>query len=456
MQGPQEPLISRPMSWRRRWKWLGPLAATGGGAILVAGVLLWAHTAATPSSAYHYRFQRLPRGAVKQALQREIEFYQARLTYDPNSGLNLASLASAYLRMARVTGDLSWYLLAEQAAQRSVASLPFQNSGALIVLAKVAEARHDFDESIHLAHLAGIDDALSIVVTSNLAMGHVDEAARAAATLVDGSPSLGDYTLRALADMAQGRDDDAVIDFQQALAVEEADEVATSALTRTLFGRLYYRRGHPDRARLLYEEALQILPQYALALSNLAELEIRQSQYRLAEEHLTQIVTITKASPNVYDHVLFRGLARLKELEGDSMGAEKFWLQAEERLRQDAASGKFGHRRELARLLLERGRPQDIAEVLRLMEQEIRIRQDADTLDVYAWALTRAGRWSDAREVMKRALRWGFRDARFFYRAAAIEQSLGDPAQARQFIQRAQETDPAFDEKARLTSGLGY
>ncbi len=116
MQRTLEPVISRPMSWGRRSKWLGPLAATGG-AILVVGVLLWAHIAATPSSAYHYHFQRLPRGAVKQALQREIEFYQARLTYDPNSGLNLASLASAYLRMARVTGDLSWYLLAEQAAQ---------------------------------------------------------------------------------------------------------------------------------------------------------------------------------------------------------------------------------------------------------------------------------------------------------------------------------------------------
>src|SRR2546425_12986845 len=107
----------------------------GGGASLILGPLLWAHTAAPPASAYHYRCERAPRGAVKQALQREIEFYQARLTYDPNSGLNLAALSGAYLRMARATGDLSWYLLAEQTAQRSLASLPFQNNGALIVLA---------------------------------------------------------------------------------------------------------------------------------------------------------------------------------------------------------------------------------------------------------------------------------------------------------------------------------
>src|SRR3989442_9497560 len=179
MQRAQEPLISRPTSWRRRWKWLDPLAATGGGAILVVGVLLWAHTAATPSSAYHYRFQRTPRGAVKQALQREIEFYQDRLTYDPNSGLNLTALAGAYLRMARVTGDLHWYLLAEQTAQRSLASLPFQNNGALIVLARVVEARHDFQQAIRLARRADNTEALSIIITSNLAMGKIDEAARA-------------------------------------------------------------------------------------------------------------------------------------------------------------------------------------------------------------------------------------------------------------------------------------
>src|SRR3989449_11692484 len=121
MQRAQEPLRIRPTSWRHRWKWLGPLAAMGAGASLILGILFWAHAAATPGTVYHYRFERAPRGAVKQALQREIEFYQARLTYDPNSGLNLAALAGAYLRMARATGDLSWYLLAEQTAQRSLA-----------------------------------------------------------------------------------------------------------------------------------------------------------------------------------------------------------------------------------------------------------------------------------------------------------------------------------------------
>src|SRR5439155_1531012 len=108
MQRAQEPLITRPTSWRwrRRRARSGLLGAIGAGASLVLGILYWSHAAATPRSAYHYRFERTPRGAVKQALQGEIEFYQARLTYDPNSGLNLAAVAGAYHRMARSTGAL--------------------------------------------------------------------------------------------------------------------------------------------------------------------------------------------------------------------------------------------------------------------------------------------------------------------------------------------------------------
>src|SRR3989475_12169739 len=243
MQRAQEPLIPTPASWRRRRTWSRPLGAMGAGTLLVLVILFWAHAAATPRSAYHYRFERAPRGAVKQALQGEIEFYQARLTYDPNSGLNLSALAGAYLRMARATGDLSWYLLAEQTAQRSLASLPFQNNGALIVLARVAEARHDFQQAIRLARRAGNTEALSIIITSNLAMGKIDEAARAAGALIQGGAGLTSYTLRSLVELAQGKDEAALADLQRAIASEEPGEGGRSVWARTLLGRLDYRRG---------------------------------------------------------------------------------------------------------------------------------------------------------------------------------------------------------------------
>ncbi len=404
---------------------------------------------------FRYRFERPARGAVTKALEREIAFYQERIARHPSDGLDLAALGGTYLKMARATGDVSWYLLAEQAARRSLAHLSFNNDSALLVLARVAEARHDFGEAIRLATQVGAKpEAVSVLVTSHLATGRVDLARQAADALIEQSPSLGAWSLRGLVRTAQGDDEGAIRDFTAAIAAEDAGEVGGSILTRTYLGRLHARRGHALIARRLYAEALRVLPQYPLALINLAELEARAGEYDAAEQHLSEVVTITDASPNVFDHVVLRGLARLKLLRGDRAGAESLWDRAEVRLRRDVTDGSFGHRRELARLLLERGRAGDLSEALRLMNAEVRLRRDPETLDILAWALSRAGRWEEARAAMRDALRWGVRDAAIFYRAGVIEQALGHRREARRYFESARETDPTFDEQARRVLGV--
>jgi hypothetical protein len=97
-----------------------------------------------PASAYRYRFQRAARGSVIRDLQSEIAFLQTRISSAPDRGLDLAALAGAYLRMARATGDLSWYLLAEQAARRALANLPFRNTGAVLILARQARIHFEY------------------------------------------------------------------------------------------------------------------------------------------------------------------------------------------------------------------------------------------------------------------------------------------------------------------------
>lgn len=425
-------------------------------AVTAAGGHLWASSVdRQDAGSYRYRFERPHRGSVKRVLEGEIAFLQTRISQNPDGGLDLAALAGTYLKMARATGDLKWYLLAEQTARRSLANLPHQNQGALLALARVAEARHDFAEAIRLATLAGTGpEALSILVTANLATGRVDEAGRAADLLTRTAPGLGSSVLRALVGEARGNDATVLADLQQAIAAEEPGEVGSSAWARTLLGRFHYRRGRWQLASDLYREVLRILPQHPLALVHLAELEMRQGRTRQAERHLTQVVTITRASPNVYDHAVLRGLARLQELRGQHARAAALWADAEARLRQDVTTGQFGHRRELARLLLERGRPQDVGEAVALMEQELQVRQDAETLEVYAWALQRAGRLREARRSILRALRWGIRDARLYHRAATIEQALGDRTAADRFLALMRETDPTFDRRAQQVLGV--
>jgi tetratricopeptide (TPR) repeat protein len=418
-------------------------------------------TASDLTTPYRYRFfESLPsRGSPIAAIQQEIAFHQERIRRRPQDGLDRAALAIAYVKMARLTNEGSWYLLAEQTAQHSLNHLPFHNPEAVLVLAQVAEARHDFRGALQLAaQVPEQRDAIAIQATANLAMGNLAAANEAAETLVDRLPSLNSLTLLALAQAAQGQDQEARQTFDYALAAEEAGEISSSARTRTLLGRFYYERGQLERAEQLYREALRILPDYPPAFINLAQLEIRRGRYRAAERYYTQVADSSRGTLRTFDPLILRGRARIQQLQGNASAAEQLWDTAAAILRQgfignDASS--FGHRRDLARVLLERGRSHDVAEALSLMQAEISDRRDAETQDTYAWALVQAGRWQEAQQVMQAVLKLGTRDAEVFERAGAIEQALGNPSQAATYFQQAREVDPTFDEAARHALGLG-
>ncbi|MEG4968774.1 hypothetical protein QUB11_19340 [Microcoleus sp. B6-A1] len=410
---------------------------------------------------YRYHFSESLRNNPnqKEAIQQEIAFYQQRLAVDSRSGLNRASLAGSYLKMARATGEGGWFLLAEQAAQRSIADLPFDNKGALLVLARIAEARHDFATALRFAKQVGSDneDAIALKVTSHLAMGKVSEANAAAEALVNRVPNLGSLTLRALVRESQGRDAEVLQDYRQAMAAEEPGEVGGSARARSLLGRFYARRGQFVQAKALFLEALRLVPRYPLALIYLADLETRQGNYREAEGYYSKVSAYSGGVETVFDRIVDRGMARVKDLQGDAIESRRLRDKAEAGLRQEQVSGSsgFGHRRDLASLLLEKGRSQDVAEALALMQDEVKIRRDAVTLDTLAWALSAAGEWQKADRVMAEIVRSGIRDAGMFYRAGAIARTLGKDAESRAYFQKSKEIDPTFDDRSRQALGLG-
>ncbi|NJK68367.1 MAG: hypothetical protein HC789_22455 [Microcoleus sp. CSU_2_2] len=408
---------------------------------------------------YRYHFSEVLKNnpSQKEDLQQEIAFYQQRLAVDSKSGLNRAALAGVYLKMARATGEQSWFLLAEQAAQRSIADLPFDNKGALLVLARIAEARHDFPTALRFAKQVGFDneDAIALTVTSHLAMGKVSEASATAAALVNRLPNLGSLTLRALVREAQGRDAEVLQDYRQAIAAEEPGEIAGSARVRSLLGRFYARRGQLQQAKALFLESLRLVPRYRLALIYLADVETRLGNYRQAEGYYNKLYAYSGGLAIVFDRTVDRGMAKVKELQGDAIAARKLRDKAESEMRQEQGFEGLGHRRDLASLLLEKGRSQDVVEALTLMQEEVKIRRDAMTLDTLAWALSSAGDWKGADRVMTEILRSGIRDAGIFYRASAIARALGKDAESRAYVQKAKQIDPTFDSRSGQVLGLG-
>lgn len=455
-----------------RWKQVGILFLLG--LPIATGVLLltqtnwlarvetWVHHVSNDlQEPYRYRFfaslssNKSPLAGV----QHEIAFYQERSQRHPASGLEKAGLATAYLKMARLTGAGSWYLLAEQTAQQSLALLPFENSEAVLVLARVAEAKHDFAGALQwLQQLAGEREAIALQVTIHLALGQLKVANAAAQELVRQLPSINSYTLLALTQAAQGNDQAAFQSFKYALMSEEAGEITSSARTRLLLGRFHYERGDLEKAEALYREALLILPNHPLTLINLAQLKLRQGDAATADRYYAQVLSSSQGTPRGFDPLVLRGQARIQQLQGNTAAAERLWEQAENLLRDrndNLNAQSLGHQRDLARLLLERGKSQDIPEALSLVQAEAQKRRDAETLEVLAWALGAAGRWQEAQTVIQEAIALGTKEASLFERAALIEQQLGNDSQAQFYVQKIQAIDPTFDLAARRAIGLG-
>jgi tetratricopeptide (TPR) repeat protein len=410
--------------------------------------------------AYRYPYpDALSRTSPTLRIEQEIAFYQQRVQQRPEGAIDQASLALSYLRMAQMTGEGNWYLLADQAAQASLAKLPYNNSEALVALARIAEARHDFAGALKLAdQLPNPREAIAIQATTYLAMGKLPEASSAVDALVDSTLSTTSFTLQGLVRIAQGKDSEGIQSFQQAIAIEEPGDLSSSAQVRTLLGRFYYERGDLERAQALHHEALRVLPNSPQAKLNLAQLEIRRGRYGVADRLYADVQAAAQGKPTVYDPLVLRGQAKIKLLQGDRAGAEQHWSEAETLLRQSfigANTGSFGHRRDLARLLLERGHDRDIPEAVALMETELKIRRSADTLDTYAWALARAHRWQDAQTAIQASIAQGIHSAGIFDRAGTIEQSLGNPAAAERYFEQSRQTDPTFDDAARQAIGLG-
>ena len=188
------------------------------------------------------------------------------------------------------------------------------------------------------------------------------------------------------------------------------------------------------------------MPDYSFALLHLAELETRLGRYRAAERHYTRISNL----PSL-DDVGLQGLARVKSLQNQSAEAE--WQGAEAYLRENMDGSALSHRRDLAHLLLERGRDQDVDEAIALMQTELENRRDAGTLDLMAWSLLRAGRYQEAQAFINEALEQGVQDAGIFYRAADIETALNNPAQSEEYIDLAAVVDATFNQQTRQRLG---
>ncbi|NJN29063.1 MAG: tetratricopeptide repeat protein [Synechococcales cyanobacterium RM1_1_8] len=331
-------------------------------------------------------------------------------------------------------------------AKASLEALPFNNTEAVLTLAYIAEARHDFNLSVQIAQQVLADEpnnerALSLLVTSYLAQGNGNQALAMAQRLGKQVPTVDTHVLQAIAYAAQNQDSAAIAQFERALNAEEAGNTASSAQLRLRFGRFYDERGDLLRAKPLYEEALRIVPQSASALVALAQLETNLGNYLRAEQLYDQVIA-NQGLAHVLDHDALAGKAELALLQGDRAKAKALWDEAEHNLLDHEDINSFGHRRELAQLLLLQGEVAEQPQALQLMQQEFAIRQDAETMATLAWAMMANQQWAEAEAIAQQALERYPRHAPLLYRASQIAQQLGKADQSQALQQQAKLINP--------------
>lgn len=331
-----------------------------------------------------------------ESIEAGIAFLERRVAQRPKEGLDLAELSGLQIEMSRRTGDRKWLEAAAVSARRSLENLPVSNEGAKLALAKVANAHHDFPEAVRLANEVLAEsprstEALTVRATANVALGNLDDALADADRVLAATPLMGARALRGTVLEAMGRDDEALAEWRIALRVEDMGQVASSSWVRASIGRWHLRHGNLREARAWLEEARRLTPGQPIALLALAEVESLEGNAKAAERLCNTGFQFTK------DPTFFARLASVRERAGDRAGAETAWSQAEMLLRSELETGEYGHRVELARVLLARGGSSRAAEALALTTAELERRRPAEVLALHASAVAAAGEEEKAR-----------------------------------------------------------
>jgi tetratricopeptide (TPR) repeat protein len=391
--------------------------------------------------------------AQKNRSDRVIEFYQSRISEDPEEYTNYDHLGSAYLQKARETGDPIYYELSEKSYKQALSLLRAdkpESAGTSAHLAALYFSEHRFEESRALANkaLALDPELLSAYATLGdvqLETGHYEEAATSYAKLrlPEGSlpPKPGltylSETRQASRAYIEGRPQEAIEHMKTAIAkgLEAGLPKENVAWSQFSLGELYYGAGDFANAETSYQEALQTYPGYHRALAWLGQLRVAQGKYEEAAELYRKAIAIIPLP------VYASALGDICTKMGQPEEAKKEYDLVDLIAKLSALNQQL-FRRELASFYAEHD--VHLSEALDLAQGELQQRQDVYTWDVLAWAYFKNGNTAEAADAIQHAMSRGTKDPLFFFHAGMIYYRAGDYDKARSFLKLALTINPHF------------
>ena len=422
-----------PVRTRRRRGWLV--------AALLAGVAVIASVVTLTDSADQPDLVSTTAGGEGQSRQgklvQSVNSLQSRLRRLPNDETGWAELGSAYVELARVTSDPTYYVKAQGALDRSLRLRPDGNGSAMLGMGSLANSRHDFSAAKDWALRAQAVQPDSAEVQGVLAdaltqLGDDTGATAAVQRMLDLRPGVAAFTRASYHFELHGQETEARDAMERALAsASTPDEIA---FCRYYLGELAFNTGQLDEAGTQYEEGLAVSENDASLLQGRAKVAAARGNVDEALAVYQQIVSRVPLAQYVLEY------AELLDAAGRPAESRQQYVVLAEQQRLLETQGATDDLA-AASVAADHG---DKAEALRRAEAEWGRRQSVFVADALAWALQVNGRSAEALQYAEKASSLGWHNATFAYHRGMILASLGRKTEAEQFLAESLRINPHF------------
>lgn len=393
-------------------------------ALLLLGVLGCSTDVPLPNAVDACALAQAPHSGDKP-IDREIIRLQEAAGTSGGQSRALEQLAWAYVQKGRVSYDPGFYKLAEQCAVCLESRHP-DSAEALLIRGHVLNNLHRFSEAEaiarRLADTRGAPFDYGLLGDALMEQGRLNDAVDAYQKMIDLKPGPFSYSRVAHVRWLKGDLEGAIEMMRKAAAATSPRDAESAAWAYTRLALYELQAGSAKNAERACEVALRLQNDYAPAL-------LARSRVLLADNRNAEAVQLMQLAARI------NPLPEYRWLLGEALravGRDDEARAVEDELKQ---SGAAEDPRTFALFLATRREQIDTA--LKLAERETKARDDVFTLDALAWALAAAGRVSEAREPMRRALAEGTKDARLFYHAGRIASLDGEIQEARLMLQKA-------------------
>ena len=365
---------------------------------------------------------------------------------NPGDAGAYTALGAALCRQAEETYNTTLYAEADRALDKALLISP-DNFEAKRARVCIELGRHEFAQARQQAMILNKripDDIMvyGLLVDANSALGNYAEAEDAAQWMLKLRPGNTPAFLHA-ADLREvfGEQEGALQLLKLVLDASSPADVNGRTAVLTQMARVDVEIGDLTSADSAAESALSLQPQDAHALLVMA-------QIRMLQGRAVDAVQLTRRSykSNPQTQTLYAlGCALIKAgMEND---AKNTFIEFEQRAITRSPQ-PYNANREL--IFYYADYAQNLTKALNIAEMEVAQRHDVYTLDAYAWALYKNGRYADAKREMGMALKVGIREAPVFYHAGQIELALGNTLEARRFFHAAVDLKSISSEEANV------